>query len=445
MNNYESVQNALAHHGILGMKWGVRRFQDENGSLTSAGKKRYNDDIESAKSDLATSKSQYKNAKAEYNRATLGGTVYNRKAIDKLNKAAKKVTYSKEDVSAAKTKAKMSTQKKKSAHQSALEAKYKENGLTDDEAALAAYKRVQTEKIIAVTAGVTIAAAAAYVAYRHYDNTVDRVIKSGSTLQNISTNSNRGVADAFYSSGNRMDNTKYRGIYGTQLKGGGLLAGSNKIYETKIGVQSDLKVASRKSATNVLSELVRSDKSYAKDLETELTSMQGSMQLPKQKKVISDGLKSLRSGKVDAKVYEALNLSLSDHGSQEANNSSKVFYDRLKAKGYDAIKDINDTKYSGYKTSTPTIVFNGGAKTAVSSVRELGEAEINKSLKIGYADIIARGYAKQGAAFVAAAGGVKAISTVNQNQLNSEKVQAYRKKHPNSELSSKEIIRGNYS
>ena len=33
----------LAHHGILGQKWGVRRFQNEDGSLTDAGKKRYAD------------------------------------------------------------------------------------------------------------------------------------------------------------------------------------------------------------------------------------------------------------------------------------------------------------------------------------------------------------------------------------------------------------------
>lgn len=33
--------NYLAHYGIKGMKWGVRRYQNEDGSLTAAGKKRY--------------------------------------------------------------------------------------------------------------------------------------------------------------------------------------------------------------------------------------------------------------------------------------------------------------------------------------------------------------------------------------------------------------------
>lgn len=33
--------NELYHHGIKGQKWGVRRYQNPDGSLTAAGKKRY--------------------------------------------------------------------------------------------------------------------------------------------------------------------------------------------------------------------------------------------------------------------------------------------------------------------------------------------------------------------------------------------------------------------
>lgn len=39
MDNYE-----LFHWGIKGMKWGLRRFQNKDGSLTKAGRKRYGED-----------------------------------------------------------------------------------------------------------------------------------------------------------------------------------------------------------------------------------------------------------------------------------------------------------------------------------------------------------------------------------------------------------------
>lgn len=36
--------NVLGHSGIKGQKWGIRRFQNEDGTLTEAGKARYNQD-----------------------------------------------------------------------------------------------------------------------------------------------------------------------------------------------------------------------------------------------------------------------------------------------------------------------------------------------------------------------------------------------------------------
>lgn len=38
----ENRNDYLYHHGILGQKWGIRRFQNADGSRTSVGKKRYN-------------------------------------------------------------------------------------------------------------------------------------------------------------------------------------------------------------------------------------------------------------------------------------------------------------------------------------------------------------------------------------------------------------------
>lgn len=45
----------LYHHGVKGMKWGVRRYQNKDGTLTSAGKKRrkasYSDEVKSMSTD----------------------------------------------------------------------------------------------------------------------------------------------------------------------------------------------------------------------------------------------------------------------------------------------------------------------------------------------------------------------------------------------------------
>ena len=53
--------NSLRHHGILGMKWGVRRYQNKDGTLTAAGKKRYDKEMKDAKAERRALKNVQKN------------------------------------------------------------------------------------------------------------------------------------------------------------------------------------------------------------------------------------------------------------------------------------------------------------------------------------------------------------------------------------------------
>lgn len=59
--NYMSSYDELYHHGIKGMRWGVRRFQNEDGTLTAQGRQRYKD----YRSDQSTRRSLTRHVAAD--------------------------------------------------------------------------------------------------------------------------------------------------------------------------------------------------------------------------------------------------------------------------------------------------------------------------------------------------------------------------------------------
>lgn len=413
----------LVHHGIKGMHWGVRRTPEQLGYKQS-------NNVKKARDRLTSEKQAYKNAKKEYNRKTVYGIIDpNLKEQQKLIKAANKVKWAKEDVASEKIKEKLKNEPSKSNHRLKLEEQYRSKGMTEEEAAIAAFKRVRTEKIIAVTAGVTVAAAATYVAYKHYDHVTDRIISQKTTLHNISTDSNKGVSDAFYAAFKNRDRTKYRGLYGAQLGG---LSGQ-AVYDTSFKLNSGLKVASDKSATKVLESIITSDPQYRSNVDHVISKYSGNT-------VMDKGLNSLRNGKVDKHVWEAVNTALVDH-SPEGQSMSKRFYDGLKSAGYDAIMDVNDRKYSGYKSSKPIIVFNGAAKATVDSVRQLSNSEISSDRVKGYADVAARALMPTVASYAGSGAAIAAGLKLHETKSNDKIVQQYRQAHPNTSLSYTEILR----
>ena len=401
----------LYHFGILGMKWGHHKAVKESAAMTKA------------KTLLEENKT---NSKRVYLKSLIG------RASDKDVKAAnRELKYAKEDLNKVKILEKLKSNGKTD-YQLKMEAKYKEKGMTDDEASVAAYNNIRTKKILAIVGGTALVAATAYFGYKYHKENVDRIIKSGTSLQNIASESDTGLRDTFYSSKNPLDKIKYKGLYGTHIRSEG--AG---VINKNIKVLSDIKQASPKNAKIALQELIKNDKDFSANLKEYISLDKLGGDYSDKTKI---AIKSLEKGLVDDHVYDVFNASLVDHTPKMQNLTDKYFK-TLTDKGYNAILDVNDSKYSGYDAINPIIAFNTKGLVEVMSTDKVSPSDISKARDLGYAQIYGKGFLQLGAQVGIGVAGTKMIGESAKNAIDSHVINKYRKEHPNTKLTNTEIIR----
>lgn len=284
----------LYHHGIKGQKWGVRRYQYSDGSLTPVGKKRYN---------VVQNTSGVKRVSAMMSMR-----------VDEAVKSAKTQLTGRQYVDGY-------------LKQGTTFARIQTSKEFENFAFYATYKKTDQDKYLGLF-GKNLTTRADAEAKR----AEKKAMESGSEADKLTAKQLRDKSDNMKVYQLKLDTVK-KLKFPSDENAGHITANLLKEKDFRKNVEAsiaDSKEKMRRPTQQILFK--QAQNALNKDL-GKLTS----------------------SEKIS--IYKALNLSLTNHNPQEIAAQDR-FYSELKKKGYDALLDYNDREYSSYHAKRPMIVFN---------------------------------------------------------------------------------------
>ena len=226
----------LYHHGIKGMKWGVRRYQNADGSLKAAGRKRY---TEGGPKSLKGNLHRLAAKNYELNEKTY--EKMGNKTLASMNRAAKENSLKKAEAADAE-KAKRISEKKP---------------LTDEERAA---RNAKIKKAAIAAGAVAATAALAYAGHKYMKHV------NSEADHNLGRAKAEAIIDAFDRSENAKNSNRdkyYAGDIDLATRFRKDIAASDRLHATKRSIDritndSDMKRKARNA-------VVREDLNYARD------------------------------------------------------------------------------------------------------------------------------------------------------------------------------------
>ena len=309
------MQDAIYHHGVKGQKWGVRRYQYADGTLTPAGKKRYrtNSNPNRRKAErLASMMSMEVKQIVNTGRTQITGRQYVDGYLSKGTSFAR-IQTSKE---------------------------------FENFAFYATYKKTDQDKYLGLF-GKNLTSRAAGDAKR-----AEKQANASGSEADLNT------AKALRE---RADNIK---VYQLKIDATKKL----KIPSDENAGDITAKLLKEKDFRDNVAASIQDSKSKMLRPQQQILFRQAQNAMNK------DPSKLSNSEKVD--IYKALNLSLTNHNPYEIAAQDR-FYGELKKKGYNALLDYNDKDYSSYHAKRPMIVFDTDA-VKLQSITETNPKVVDK-------------------------------------------------------------------